>query len=188
MESISASSPLSVVIIGRNEGGRLTDAIKSVRSMRFPVRETLYVDCGSTDASVQEAEKAGVKVIEIAPEQPSAGIARNAGWRAASTPLVLFLDGDSTIDPDFAERAMAEMQDPKVGVVWGQVHEKDPNRSIYHRILSVHWPTYHLPHTGPASMSLGTALTRRSLLEAVGGHDPGSVTGPQVPTTGSRLP
>lgn len=175
MEGITDSSALSVVIIGRNEAGRLADAIKSVRSMNRMPDEIVYVDCGSTDSSAKEAAEAGVRVIEIDPEFPSPGLARNAGWRATSSPLTLFLDGDSTVHPEFVAKAEEELCDPQVGAVWGRVREKHPEQSIYQRILDIHWNAFTLPATGPSETCLGTALMRRDALEAVGGYRDGLI-------------
>ena len=44
---------VDIVLIGRNEGQRLVACLESVRG---EARQVVYVDSGSTDASVVEAE------------------------------------------------------------------------------------------------------------------------------------
>ena len=119
--------PLSVVIIGRNEGQRLVDCIRSVQNMNDPPSgmEIIYVDSDSTDGSVDRAKALGTKVLVVHPERPAAAIGRNAGWRAAKAPLILFLDGDTILHPDFVKEATQSLDNsPKVAIVWGHFKKK----------------------------------------------------------------
>ena len=125
---------LSVVVIGRNEGDRLTvclDSVRAARQMPEPL-EVIYVDSLSTDGSPARAASCGAKVIELGPGKLSAARARNAGWRAATAPFILFLDGDTILDPDFVRRALQEFADPKVAVVWvtGERSGRRPRSTI----------------------------------------------------------
>ncbi len=71
---------VGVVVIGRNEGDRLRRCLESLRPEAVPV---VYVDSGSTDASVALARGQGVEVVELDPGRPfSAGRARNEGFDA----------------------------------------------------------------------------------------------------------
>src|SRR5580704_4449174 len=112
---------VSVVVIGRNEGDRLSACLQSVRAARqMPERtELIYVDSNSTDGSPDRAASFGAKVIVLGSGKLSAARARNAGWRLATAPFILFLDGDTILDPDFVHRARKEFADPSVAVVWG---------------------------------------------------------------------
>jgi len=166
---------LSVVVIGRNEGGRLVRCLESVRRMTpigGPV-EVLYVDSDSTDDSAQRARPLASRVIELHPARPCAALGRNAGWRAARAELVLFLDGDTILHPDFVAASLAEFAEDAVAVVWGHRREIHPERSVYNRVLDLDW--IHPP--GETEFCGGDALMRRSALELVGGFDDGLVAG-----------
>lgn len=160
---------LSVVVIGRNEGHRLVRCLESVAAMRCvgPSPEIIYVDSASSDGSVERAAQLGAKVISVAPARPSPAIGRNAGWHAARGSIVLFLDGDMTVMPDFVERTIAEFDDPRVGIVFGDCRESNPQGSIYNRILDLDW----IVPVGPVEYCGGAALVRRDLLERVGGYN-----------------
>lgn len=166
---------LSVVIIGRNEGERLAECLRSVRGLLregFEV-ETIYVDSGSVDGSVELAEAMGARVIPLSPERPSAALGRNAGWRAAHGETILFLDGDTILQPNFVAASLAEFASPEIAVVWGHRHETHPERSLYVRFLDLDWvcaPGF-TPYCG------GDALMRRDVLEAVGGFDDTLIAG-----------
>jgi len=164
-------SPLSVVIIGRNEGQRLVDCIRSVQAMNDPPEgmEIIYVDSDSTDGSPERAKTLGIKVLVVHPERPAAAIGRNAGWRAAKAPLILFLDGDTILHPDFVKEAKQSLDnDPKVAIVWGHRRELYPNASWYQRILDLDW----IYSPGLSDFCGGDALMRRHVLEEVGGYNP----------------
>ena len=101
---------LSIVVIGKDEGERLRRCFDSVRRMRPPEggSELIYVDSRSADNSIEVARTAGAQVVTLDIPRPTAGAARNVGWRAAKAPFVLFLDGDCTVDAEFAIRALPE--------------------------------------------------------------------------------
>lgn len=164
------SAELSVVVIGRNEAARLKRCFDSVRAMRLPSieLELIYADSHSSDESRRIAKEAGAKVIALRSERPTAALGREAGWRASSAPFVLFIDGDSVIDPSFFALALPEFDHPKVAVVFGRTREIDPYTSVFSRVYDLEWPQ---PPPGPAEFCLGTALMRRKALETVDGHD-----------------
>jgi len=171
----STQPMVSVVVIGRNEGGRLMRCLDSITAMNrhgFEI-ETIYVDSASTDNSPRKAAARGARVIEIQPERPSAALGRNAGWRAARGEYILFLDGDTVLHPEFVTQALAEMDDPKVAIVWGHRREMDPAQSIYVRVLDLDW----VYPPGPSEFCGGDALMRRSALERAGGFDASLIAG-----------
>lgn len=175
MKSKLSGPVLSVVIIGRNEGGRLVRCIRSVRAMR-DVRgevEIIYVDSASTDKSPERARALGAQVIVVHPERPSAALGRNAGWRAARAPLVLFLDGDTILDPHFVATALPLLKDYRIAVVWGHRRELRPDRSVYNRVLDLDW----IYPAGPSEFCGGDALMRRAALEQVNGFDEHLIAG-----------
>jgi glycosyltransferase involved in cell wall biosynthesis len=166
---------LSVVVIGRNEGERLTRCLQSVRAMADiggPV-ELIYVDSASTDDSVARAEAQGARVIAVKPERPSAALGRNAGWRDATGTYVLFLDGDTVLDPAFPSAALAEFADPKVAVVWGHRREIHPDQSLYNRALDLDW----IYPPGLSDFCGGDAVMRRDVLVQVNGFDATLIAG-----------
>ncbi len=175
MKSKLSGPVLSVVIIGRNEGDRLVRCIRSVRAMR-DVRgevEIIYVDSASTDKSPERARALGAQVVVVHPERPSAALGRNAGWRAARAPLVLFLDGDTILDPHFVATALPFLKDPQVAVVWGHRRELHPEASFYNRVLDLDW----ISPPGPSEFCGGDALMRRDALERVQGYDERLIAG-----------
>src|SRR5580704_10854263 len=94
---------LAVVVIGRNEGERLTRCLQSVQHVTYGGfrPEIIYVDSASSDDSVVRATQAGARVIVLPPGPTTAARGRNAGWKSTEAEFVLFLDGDTILHPDF---------------------------------------------------------------------------------------
>jgi len=170
---------LAVVVIGRDEGERLRRCLRSVEEMRKPEGgiECIYVDTASADGSPEMVEAAGIRVIRLSPEDPSAALARNAGWRAVSAPLVLFLDGDCQIERDFAVEALTRFEDPQVAIVWGRLREAYPEASVYNRLMDVQWICLRSLPEGPSFYGTGIGIVRWTALEAVGGFDTRMING-----------
>ncbi|MFO1425215.1 MAG: glycosyltransferase [Candidatus Competibacteraceae bacterium] len=166
---------LSVVVIGRNEGERLVRCLESVRTMADPGGpvELIYVDSASTDGSPERAAALGARVITVRPERPSAALGRNAGWRAARAPLVLFLDGDTILHPRFVVDSLPEFQDHGIAVVWGHRRELHPDASWYNRVLDLDW----IYPPGPSEFCGGDAIMRRDALIEVDGFDASLIAG-----------
>ena len=172
----SASLPLiTVVVIGRNDGERLTRCLQSVRAMRDPGGpvELIYVDSASRDDSVERAKAVGSRVVEVVPERPSAALGRNAGWREGRAPYVLFLDGDTILHPEFVAEALKAMRDPQVAVVWGHRREIHPEQSLFNRVLDLDW----VYPPGLSDFCGGDALMRTEVLRAVNGFDATLIAG-----------
>jgi cellulose synthase/poly-beta-1,6-N-acetylglucosamine synthase-like glycosyltransferase len=166
---------ISVVVIGRNEGERLSRCLESVRVMTAPAGglELIYVDSASRDDSVARARHCGARVVALDAARPCAAAGRNAGWRTARAPVVLFLDGDTVVDPRFVVDSLPEFSDPAVAVVWGHRRELAPRASLYNRALDLDW----VYRPGPAELCGGDALVRRDALAAVDGFDETLIAG-----------
>jgi glycosyltransferase involved in cell wall biosynthesis len=173
---MGARPALSVVVIGRNEGERLVRCMESVLSMRSlhdGAIEIIYVDSGSSDASFEQAARSGARVIRASPLRPCAAAGRNAGWQAALADLVLFLDGDTVVAPDFVLNSIRDFSDPAVAIVFGNRRESNPDGSIFNRVLDLDWIT----RPGLADYCGGDALVLRRVLEQVGGYDENLIAG-----------
>ncbi|MDM8569106.1 glycosyltransferase family A protein [Thiotrichales bacterium HSG1] len=163
---------ISVVIIGRNEGQRLVDCIKSVQALE-ELTEIIYVDSDSTDDSPKRAKELGTKVIVIHPKRPTAAIGRNTGWKDATNSLILFMDGDTILDHNFLKVALPMFTDTKIAAICGHYREIYPTASIYQRVLDLDW----MVPTGIVSSCGGIVLMRKSVLEEVDGYNPKLIAG-----------
>ncbi len=159
--------PISVVVVGRNEGERLVRCLESVRACDYPADriELIYVDSLSSDGSIERAAALGARVIALPQGPLSAARARNVGWRAARHDLVHFFDGDTVLDRGWLLKAVATIREPGIACVFGRRDEVRPRASVYMRVCTFDW---HVP-AGPWRLCGGDALFRRSTLERLGG-------------------
>src|SRR5215471_5884258 len=69
---------IGIVVIGRNEGPRL---VRCLKSLPVDPGKIVYVDSGSTDGSIEKAERHGVTVLPLDMTRPfTAARARNEGF------------------------------------------------------------------------------------------------------------
>jgi glycosyltransferase involved in cell wall biosynthesis len=99
-------APVSVVIPCYRCGSTIGRAISSVARQTWPPREVILVDDESGDGTVsvlQELRRSHapdwIRVISLGRNGGPAA-ARNAGWDAATQPLIAFLDADDSWHPD----------------------------------------------------------------------------------------
>jgi len=175
LSTATQPTTLSVVIIGRNEGARLVRCLESVACMDRTglLVDVIYVDSDSRDDSVQLARELGARVIGLHPARPTAALGRNAGWHESQAEFVLFLDGDTILDPQFVQRAMPEFAQARIACVWGHRREVKPARSLYSRVLDLDW--IYAP--GIVPFCGGDAIFRRIALIAARGYDETLIAG-----------
>ena len=167
---------LGVVVIGRNEGGRLRRCLLSVASCDVRV----YVDSGSTDGSVEAARASGAEVVELDLSRPfTAARARNAGFKhlravMPAATLVQFVDGDCEVVEGWLAAASAFLERrPDVAVVCGRRRERHPQTSLYNRLCDIEWNT----PVGEAKACGGDAMMRADAFLQAGGFREALIAG-----------
>ena len=102
--------PISLAIVNHNGANHLRDSLPAALDRQFA--EILLLDNASTDDSIALFERSSSrgKVIRL-PENRSPGAARNAGFRSARGPFVLFIDNDVVLESECAERLAEALLD-----------------------------------------------------------------------------
>jgi GT2 family glycosyltransferase len=176
-------NPIAVVVIGRNEGERLSTSLRSVQKTGARV---LYVDSGSADGSPDLARKLGIQTVELDPSRPfSAARGRNEGLSDAvrtwpDVAYVLFLDGDCMLDPDFLPAAASKLEeDPKCAIVTGHLSERSAHSSIYNRMCAIEWRGPPGPIENMDGLG-GIMAVRVSAFQEVGGFNEQAISGEEA--------
>jgi glycosyltransferase involved in cell wall biosynthesis len=111
-------SSVSAVIPVKDGERHLAELLSALA--REGVDETLVIDSGSRDRSLQIARSAGVALIEIAPETFAHGTTRNLGAERTTGDLICFLTQDATPIPGWlAAYREAFALAPRVGAAYG---------------------------------------------------------------------
>lgn len=171
---------LGVVTIGRNEGERLVECLKSLQKLLPPTVPVVYVDSGSTDGSPETAQKFGYTVLPLDSSMPfTAARGRNTGWKYLvehypHLEYIQFLDGDCELLPHWLETAVSRLEEnPQLAVVCGRVKEKYPHKSVYNLLMDMEWNT----PVGEALYCGGNALIRVEALKQVDGYNSSLICG-----------
>jgi GT2 family glycosyltransferase len=171
-ETKTGTCKVGVVVIGRNEGERLRRCLSSIAGLRTRV---VYVDSGSTDASVALARSMNVDVVDLDLSVPfTAARARNAGFARLTqddetVECVQFVDGDCELAAEWlADAAAAIEQSRDVAIVCGRLQERHPEQSVYNRICAIEWngPLGEIAACG------GIFMIRAAEFKKVGGFNP----------------
>lgn len=167
-------SLVSIVITTYNQVHFLAEAIESAleQTTAEPVQVIVVDDGSADDPAAVVAGYPDVRLLRQANRGTSA--ARNAGWRAARSPYIVFLDGDDRLLPDAVAINLRQFaSNPECAFVYGAYRLIDGeartldtprNRQIgddaYAALLLRNCVGMH-----------GTVMYRRDLLEASGGFD-----------------
>ena len=164
-----AAPACGVVVIGRNEAARLDRCLRSVSAAG---RRVVYVDSGSSDASVAIAKASGVAVVELDRARPfTAARARNEGFAKLrelepTLAAVQFVDGDCELAADWIEAAAAALAgEPELAAVCGRLRETGGDASLYNRLVALDWAVQQ-PGEGAYC---GIVLVRAGPFAAIGG-------------------
>lgn len=140
---VTVGAKSGVVIIGRNEGERLKNCLRSLGEWRH---QAVYVDSGSTDGSLEFAAETGVHVVNLdLSKRFTAARARNAGFAALlerhpDLEFVQFVDGDCTLNTEWISKAQSYLEAHReIGVVLGRRREMHPERSVYNWLCDIEW-------------------------------------------------
>jgi glycosyltransferase involved in cell wall biosynthesis len=142
-----------------------------------PVDAVVVVDDGSEDSAAVQRTVDQFGAYAKLLRQPNRGVsaARNAGWRYASSSLIVFLDSDDALLPHYVASQEAYMhRNPDAAVVYCDAELFGNGVPQGHRFMQQN------PSTGLVSLAalveqrctvLTTVMARRPALEAVGGYD-----------------
>nr|WP_321465557.1 glycosyltransferase [uncultured Desulfobulbus sp.] len=168
---------IGIVIIGRNEGERLKRCLQSAIQQTCSI---VYVDSGSTDASVAYAESLGIDVLHLDTTEPfSAGRARNDGFyhlvqKPQTLSYIQFIDGDCELVDGWTNLARQQLKkNSHWAVVAGRRRERYPERSIYNRLCDIEWNT----PIGKARACGGDFMIRVEAFLQIDGFNPQVVAG-----------
>lgn len=178
------ATPRRVTVSITNYNGResLPPTLSSILAQDYPhLAGIILADDGSTDDSIAwvRAQHPSVRVVP-GPCNRGPNAARNLGLNGADTELVLVMDNDIILRPDYVTRLVAALDaEPTAGAASGQIRfHDDPERVQYQGGVHIHYAgaAVQVQPGGRAcvragALSAGAALVDRAKALAVGGFD-----------------
>ncbi len=165
---------LAAVVICRNEERWIAQSLRSVLDGVRPYagNEVLLVDSCSSDRTVERAATLPVRIVELRADAPlSPALGRLVGQALTRSRYVLFVDGDTQIEPDWVVAAVRYLEDhPAVAAVDGKLAE------VWYDGERVVGSSPDIFQTGDVASEVeylgGNAMYRRAALERAGSFNP----------------
>lgn len=164
---------ISIIVVGRNEGWRLTKCLESIEYLSRGIPEIaieiLYVDSDSTDDSIERAKEfVSVDIYKLTGEVNSA-IARNVGAENSKGEILFFVDGDMEVEAGFLEYVILHEVE-KNSILTGHVDDYFYTGSGEYIKKSPRTYVGEVPSTTERLVATGgLMLVHRDLWRAVGG-------------------
>ncbi|HLJ08273.1 MAG TPA: polysaccharide deacetylase family protein, partial [Acidimicrobiia bacterium] len=170
----------SIIVPAHNEGRVIAKSLAAIGRLqpgtaggRDGAVEVIVVDDGSSDDTAEIAATFPCRVLRQTQQGKAAAL--NAGIAASSGDVVVVLDADTVLAPDFLERIAPHFADPAVGAVAGNVKVGN-RRSFLARLQALEYiVSLNLDRRAQAQLNVMSvvpgaagAFRRRALLDAGG--------------------
>ena len=164
---------VSIVICAFNAASTLEECLRHVSALDYRPLEIVVVDDGSSDATAALAGSfVNVRLVSI--EHAGLGAARNAGYRAATSELVAYLDADAYPSPEWLYYLALGMREGGLGGVGGPNISPPSDPLAAQRVARASGGPIHVlvaddraEHIPGCNMAF-----RRAVLEELEGFDP----------------
>ena len=169
------TATLTVIVPAHNEEEGLPATLEALLSQTVPAEEIIVIDDGSVDRTGEVAAAHGVTVLTPPHNLGSKAKAQNYALPHCRTDLVLAVDADTVLAPDYIEKIKPVFDDQDVVIAAGNVQTRF-TRTVWERGRSIeylfgfHWnrPIQNRVNS-PVVCSGCCSVFRRDSLVAFGG-------------------
>jgi rhamnosyltransferase len=156
----------SLVIRAFNEEKHIGRLLTGILQQAVPPAEILLVDSGSTDATLSIAGRFPVRIVSVRPDEFSFGRSLNRGISEASGELIVLASAHVyPVYADWLEQLLRPLEDPHVGLSYGQQRGDDGTRFSEHQVFAQWFPERSEPRQAHPFCNNANAAIRRSLWE-----------------------
>jgi len=156
----------SIVVRAYNEEKYIGRLLEGIRQQTVKDVEIILVDSGSTDLTVEIAEKYGAKIVHIPSAEFTFGRSLNFGVQAATRELVVIASAHVyPVYPDWIESLLHPFEDEKVALTYGKQRGYELSKLSEHQIFHQWYPDVSKPNQETAFCNNANAAIRKSLWE-----------------------
>ncbi len=131
----------SIVIRAYNEEKHLGQLLSGIERQVGVRAETILVDSGSTDQTVAIAGEFPVTILSISPSEFTFGRSLNLGCRRASGEFIVLASAHVfPVYPDWLQRLLEPLQDPRVALSYGKQRGSRSTRFSEHQVFAKLFP------------------------------------------------
>jgi GT2 family glycosyltransferase len=141
---------VSIIIPTHNRREILCDTLRSLAAVDFPVGrwEIVVVDDGSTDGTAEGfqacAESCGAPARLVCQDNRGPAAARNHGAREARSPILIWLDDDIGVVPDFVTLHVEALRaHPGCWILGRIIQNPQMERTPFGRFRAQVWEAFH---------------------------------------------
>lgn len=149
-----------------NEEKYIGQLLDGISKQTLKEREVILVDSGSTDRTVQIAEKYGVKIEHINKDEFTFGRSLNRGIKAAKGEFIINISAHCyPVYPDWLEQIIKPFEDKQVAVSYGKQRGGKENHYSEHQWFKNYFPDEPQPRQANPYTHNANAAIRRGLWE-----------------------
>lgn len=115
------NTSICVIIPTRDRPSRLFACLQSIEALRLKPQEIIVVDNAPQTSSIRSLVDQFPCVRHISETQIGSSVARNTGVRHSVSPIIVFMDDDMIVHPEWLTRLRQCFRDPSVAVATGLV-------------------------------------------------------------------
>ncbi len=155
----------SIIIRTKNEGKYIGRCLQQVFRQDYRDFDVILVDSGSTDGTLEIAERFPIRLLTIRPEHFTYGYALNVGIAATQAPIVVSLSGHSIpYDSRWLGNLVRRFRDPQVAGAYSR-QVCYPTSPIYEKVFvySLYGHPIRVPALSDLFFNNAAAAIRRDL-------------------------
>lgn len=154
----------SIVIRAYNEEKHIGRLLQGISQQTLSHIETILVDSGSTDNTLDITSRYPVKVVHIHPDDFTFGRSLNTGIAASSAEFIVIISAHCfPVYPDWLEQLLKPFQHPQVGLSYGKQRGGPTNCYSEHQWFKQFFPDTSLSRQGHPYCHNANAAIRRGL-------------------------
>jgi GT2 family glycosyltransferase len=162
-----AGPEITVVVPSHSRRLRLRWLLNALEEQTLDRDRWELIIATTNDKLAEIVREHPVGARHVRPHAPGPAAQRNAGWRAAQAPLILFTDDDCRTESDWVERMLAAAQAHPGAIVQGATRADPYEWAVG---SSPHARTLEVVPPGPFAQTCNI-LYPKAVLEAIGGFD-----------------